>query len=61
VRIKNQHSDRLRYKEDEMSDSLAEAKLRMTRLQVVKSQAKVQRFLFIYEETVNNVFQNCWV
>lgn len=44
-----------------MSDSLAEAKLRMTRLQVVKSQAKVQCFLFIYEETVNNVFQNCWV
>ncbi len=44
-----------------MSDSLAEAKLRMTRLHLVKSQAKVQRFLFIYEETVNNVFQNCWV
>lgn len=44
-----------------MTVSLAVAKLCIPRLQVVKSQAKVQRFLFIYEETVNNVFQNCWV
>ena len=33
-----------------MTVSLAKAKLSMTRLQVVKIQVRVQRFLFIYEE-----------
>jgi hypothetical protein len=57
---KNQRSDKLPYKEDEMTVSLAEAKLSMTRRQVVKGRVRVERFLFIDEETVNSVFQISW-
>lgn|GEM_PF-5761844 len=43
-----------------MTVSLAEAKLSMTRRQVVKGRVRVERFLFIDEETVNSVFQISW-